>query len=184
MNLFKKKHHSTSMEQEQLHTLNENFQSLEKLKKSSLLIYDAKLRRLYIEESLAKLMMVTSESWHNFMHNVFNWLFYKESSKAYNDYFLQEELAAVRKAKKQYAMLTRADIQRIKDARRAEIQQSDMPQIKPKPFEFFVLRHEISDNKQEVPGAEILVVGDYDGENDDLSMAEWKDVQRFINKEE
>ena len=184
MNLFKKKHRSFGMEQKQLTTLTEQFKLLEESKKKGLLIYDAKLRRLYIEESLAKLMMVTADGWHNFLRNVFNWQFYKESSKVYNDYFLEEELKAVRKAKKQYAMLTRADIQRIKNARRAEIQQSDMPEIKPKPFEFFVIRHELADKKQEVPGADILIVGDYDGENDDLSMAEWKDVQRFMNKEE
>ena len=184
MKLFKKQHRPFGIAQKQLTTLTEKFNLLEESKKKGLLIYDAKLRRLYIEESLAQLMMVTADGWHNFLRNVFNWQFYKESSKAYNDYFLQEELAAVRKAKKQYAMLTRADIQRIKDARRAEIQQSDMPELKPKPFEFFVIRHTLSDKKQEVPGADILVVGDYDGENDNLSMAEWKDVQRFLNKEE
>ena len=127
--------------------------------------------------------MTTAEGWKNFMTNVFNWIFLKESNKVYNDFFLQEEIAAVRKEKKKYAVLTRADIQRIKDARRKEIQQSDMPEIKPQPFEFFVLRHELSTKEQEVPGAEILVVGDYDGATAEISMADWKEVQRFINKE-
>ena len=177
------KSRSIGEQQKILSDVNESFQSLEKLKKAGLITFDAKLRRLYIDETIATLFMTTAEGWKNFMTNVFNWIFLKESNKVYNDFFLQEEIAAVRKEKKKYAVLTRADIQRIKDARRKEIQQSDMPEIKPQPFEFFVLRHELSTKEQEVPGAEILVVGDYDGATAEISMADWKEVQRFINKE-
>lgn len=180
--LFNKRR-SAKEQQKILSDVNDRFQNLEKLKKAGMITFDAKLRRLYIDETIATLFMSTSEGWKNFMTNVFNWIFLKESNKVYNDFFLQEELAAVRKEKKKYAVLTRADIQRIKDARRKEIQQSDMPEIKPKKFEFFVLRKEISVKEQEVPGAEILAVGDYDGVTEELSMADWKDVQRFINKE-
>ena len=180
--LFNKRR-SAKEQQKILSDVNDRFQNLEKLKKAGMITFDAKLRRLYIDETIATLFMSMSEGWKNFMTNVFNWIFLKESNKVYNDFFLQEELAAVRKEKKKYAVLTRADIQRIKDARRQEIQQSDMPEIKPKKFEFFVLRKEISVKEQEVPGAEILAVGDYDGENSEISMADWKEVQRFINKE-
>ena len=182
-NFFNKHRRSVLQQQQQLNDLNDKFKYLDNLKKSGLLSYDEKLRRLYVDETLVTLFMSTPGAWKNFMTNIFNWLFLKESSKAYTEFFLQEEIDAVRKEKKKYAMLTRADIQRIKDARRAEIQQSDMPEIKPKPFEFFVLRHELSAKEQEVPGAEILIVGDYDGENKEMSMADWQDVQKFLNRE-
>jgi hypothetical protein len=70
--------------------------------------------------------------------------------------------------------LSREDIDRIRRARRAEIAQSDMPAPKVQPFEFFCVR----DTKD--VQAQVVFVGHFDPDTDQIDMATWEDVQRLM----
>lgn len=184
------------------------FHSLDQCEEGGLVAFDKKNRRLFIEEPLAVVMMSGgAEKWQAFMHNCFTWLYYRQCSEAWEAFIRKEELAAVRKATKQYAAMTRADIERVRRARRTEIGESDMEPPKVEPFEFFVVREKMKDEEgaddgaamasqqteQEktegakraaVPGGEILAVGSYEPETERLEMAAWEDVAVFLRKEE
>lgn len=176
------------------------FHSLDQCEEGGLVAFDKKNRRLFIEEPLAVVMMSGgADKWQAFMHNCFTWLYYRQCSEAWEVFIRKEELVAVRKATKQYAAMTRADIERVRRARRTEIGESDMEPPKVEPFEFFVVREraaaeqqhteksensEYSDSKKSVPGGEILAVGSYEPETERLEMAAWEDVSVFLRKED
>lgn len=169
------------------------FHSLDQCEEGGLVAFDKKNRRLFIEEPLAVVMMSGgAEKWQAFMHNCFAWLYYRQCSEAWEAFIRKEELVAVRKATKQYAAMTRADIERVRRARRTEIGESDMKPPKVEPFEFFVVREksenseysENSDSRKAVPGGEILAVGSYEPETERLEMAAWEDVAVFLRKED
>jgi len=73
-----------------------------------------------------------------------------------------------------HSSLSRDDIDRIRRARRAEIAQSDMPAPKVQPFEFFCVR----DTKDKE--AQVVFVGHFDPDTDQIDMATWEDVQRLM----
>jgi len=73
-----------------------------------------------------------------------------------------------------HSSLSRDDIDRIRRARRAEIAQSDMPAPKIQPFEFFCVR----DTKDKE--AQVVFVGHFDPDTDQIDLATWEDVQRLM----
>ena len=174
--------------------------TISKLAEKGLLEWNQKLRQLYIDQSLALLMMKDVDSWMNFIKNVFVWQYSKECERAWADYFQKEELAAVRKATKKYASMTREDIERVREARRQEILQSDMEPPKINGFEFFIiappdLQHSgdgsavnagLSQTEPSPkptansPVGQLISVGHYDPETDRMEMALWSDVEHLI----
>ena len=73
-----------------------------------------------------------------------------------------------------HSSLSRDDIDRIRRARRAEIAQGDMSAPKVQPFEFFCVR----DTKDKE--AQVVFVGHFDPDTDQIDMATWEDVQRLM----
>lgn len=171
-----------------LRALTDAFQSLEKLERSGLLTFDQKNRRLFIEEPLASVMLVSAENWKNFIQNVFLWLYWRQCREQWDKFILKEEMTAVHRAQRKYAVLTHADIMRIRHARRDEIAQSDQQPPKVEPFEFFVIRTKTEKptdkEKQDKPSGEILAVGNYDYNSDSLEMADWQTVRNFIDRKD
>ena len=127
---------------------------------------------MFIDSSLAVLMMRDVESWQNFLNNVFLWRYSKECERAWADYFLKEELNAVRKYKSTHRgkAFSRQDVMRIREARRTEILISDMEAPKIEGFEFFIV----------APPDVLTAVGHYDPETERLEMATWEEVQSRI----
>ena len=170
------------------------FNTLDRLEQSGLLAWDQKQRRLFIDKSLAVVMMRNVESWTNFINNVFKWLYSRQVQKAWNDYFLREELKAVREATKKYASMTRADIERIREARRMEILESDMEAPKIQGFEFFIIAPpELSEAKDpsilnsqlsisNEPVGCLTAVGHYDPDTEKMEMALWSEVERLVQE--
>lgn len=179
---FSKKKREEKTRLKELGGLVQNFASLEKLEKGGLLAFDVKSRRLFIEQPLAIIMLKNAESWQNFMRNVFHWLYYKQCQESWDRFFQTEELKAVREATKKYAMMTRADIERVKRTRREEIAVSDVKTPKVEPFEFFVIRetNATAESQPTVPGGEILAVGNFNPETESLEMATWEEVSKFF----
>lgn len=184
-------------EQKELAQMCRNFKTLEQLQKSGLLLWDQTKHRLYLEQPMAVLMMKNNKTWATFLQNLFYWIYYNECVGAMDGLILDEELKAVRRAKKKCNALTMRDIQRIKSARRNEIAFEDYEKHAPeiKPFEFFVIRENSDavpksknkggtdeENEGIVAGGELLCVGQYDPEAEHFDIALWTDVQAFIRQ--
>lgn len=186
----------------QLHDIGSVFHALDAMEKGGMLSFDTKNRRLFIEEPLALVMMAGgTEKWTNFIQNCFTWLYHRQCTEAWKAYILKEELDAVRIATKKYTAMTRADIERVRHARHDEIAQGDMEPPKVEAFEFFVVRAVNNDaaakpqptengesggaNKRKaVPAGEILAVGHYEPETEQLELGAWEDVSLYLNREE
>lgn len=174
-----------------------NFKTLELLQKKGLILWDEQKRRLFLEQPIAMVMMASEKKWRAFLQNCFAWIYYQECQSAVDAYMLDEELKAVRKAKKVCNTLNMRDIQRIKSARRSEIAFSDIEGKAPKvqPFEFFVIRENSEavpvsknhggagdDTEGIVPGGELLCVGQYNPTAQNFDIALWSDVKNFLQQ--
>jgi hypothetical protein len=191
-----------------LQSVAQQHQWLDQLRTAGLLQWDVVQRRLFIEADLAVLFLQDAQRWTAFIHNTYQWLYYLESQSAVEDYFHQQELKAVRDAMaaaesgtvpaaakgeadsteglSPKSKLTRADIDRIRRNRRAEIMQQDVPVPQVEPFEFFIVRADAPDTTaaQQATGR-LIAVGHYDPANDDIDIASWDDVAPLLqpNKE-
>lgn len=182
------------------------FGMFDKFAQGGLLWFDEKPRRLMIERSLAVLMMKDADTWVHFLSMVSKWQYLKQCQQAWDDYIHKEEQKAVRRALNKYASMSRRDIERVKDARRAEILQSDMQPPKVEGFEFFVIGPEVKEEAQAkataegtagvgsaavaqqpagqakaIPGGAIHLVGHFDpARPEDIEMATWEEVSLFL----
>ena len=187
MNIFKKMREKRK-QKEQLKKLSEYshiFGTLETLHSHHLLTWDVKARRLYIAEPLAVVMLSQgTEGWGNFLHNVWKWTYYKEQQAAWDDYFLEEEMKAVRARRKQVAMLTKAEAERVRRARRDEILAQELEAPEVEGFELFILGDAAGRPSEEKDGsvAGIIAVGEYNPESGELSMALWDEVKEAVAK--
>ena len=174
----------------ELATVSSTFATLDRLMASGLLSWQPKTRQMLIAEPLATIFMQTAEKWQAFIQNLYRWTYYQQCQEAWEKFFEREELKAVRLAMEdgrskmeegktstishQPSAISREDIDRIRRARRAEIAQSDMPAPKVQPFEFFCVR----DTKDKE--AQVVFVGHFDPDTDQIDMATWEDVQRLM----
>lgn len=190
----------------QLHDIGGVFHALDAMEKAGMISFDTRNRRLFIEEPLALIMMAGgAEKWTNFIQNCFTWLYHRQCTEAWKAYILKEELDAVRIATKKHTAMTRADIERVRRARRDEIAQGDIQPPKVEPFEFFVVRAvlqtntsasagpkptekdgrcDTTANKTSVPAGEILAVGHYDPDTEQLEIGAWEDVSLYLKRED
>jgi hypothetical protein len=174
----------------ELATVSSTFATLDRLMASGLLSWQPKTRQMLIAEPLATIFMQTAEKWQAFIQNLYRWTYYQQCQEAWEKFFEREELKAVRLAMEdgrskmedgktstishQPSVLTREGIDRIRRARRAEIAQSDMPAPKVQSFEFFCVR----DTKDKE--AQVVFVGHFDPDTDQIDMATWDEVQRLM----
>ena len=164
-----------------LKSVAQQHQWLDQLRTSGLLQWDVVQRRLFIEADLAVLFLQDAQRWTAFIHNTYQWLYYLECQSAVEDYMHQEELKAVREAMAQAPKLSRADIDRIRRNRRAEIMQSDVPVPKVEGFEFFIVRSDAPTTapSQQATGR-LIAVGHYDPDTDNMEIASWDDVAQLL----
>lgn len=171
----------------------EVFATLERMEKKGLILWDRKERRLFLAEPLAILMIENEDKWKNFLQNVGYWQMYNSQQEAWDCYMHNEELKAVRKAKKTYAVLTKADIERIRRNRRNEITSEEIPVPEIKPFELFIIgdsyegsisaiTKEKTDRAKKSGNADncIIAVGEFNPMTGHVDMALWKDVQNAL----
>ena len=124
---------------------------------------------MFVEQPLALLMMRKAETWIAFMQNLYNYTYYQQCQRAWQDYMIREELAAVRKAQKGGVQLSRYDIERIRRQRRDEILANAIEPPKVEGFEFFIV------------GEKLIAVGFYDPDKGDMEMAPWDEVQPYLH---
>ena len=157
-------------------------QWLDQLRTSGLLQWDVVQRRLFIEADLAVLFMQSADRWTAFIHNTYQWLYFLESQSAVEDYMHQEELKAVREAMAQAPKLSRADIDRIRRNRRAEIIQSDVPVPQVEGFEFFIVRSDAVSTAADQATGRLIAVGHYDPDTQHMEIASWDDVAPLLQQ--
>ena len=125
-------------------------------------------------------MMKDAESWVNFVTNVFQWIYYQQAQQSWNDHFLKEELAAVRKASlgenHQTVQLSRSDVERIRFAARQQVAESDIEPPKVEPFEMFIVEDTVDAKPK------ILAVGYFNPETNDMELAPWSEIQPLLQK--
>ena len=171
----------------ELSTFAHCFGTLEQLRRTGMIAWEPKERRLFIEQPLALIMMRDAQSWKNFIQNCYLWIYYRQSQQAWNDFMQREELAAVRKyAEKQKqagaaTRLTDADVERIRMARRQEILQSDMQPVKVQDFEFFIVTPpNLAKVESSSPVGQLIAVGHYDPETEQMEVELWEKVKSAL----
>lgn len=147
--------------------------TIETLMAKGLLSYDVSKRRWFIASVLAEFYLNNSERWSAFLNNIYNWVIYKEREEAWKNYFLNIEIKAVREAKKKYPVLSKAEIQSIRQKARMSVDVNEVEMDKLEGFEFFI-------TDLTSPQEPIISVGQYDGEN--FHMAIYDDIKRFLEK--
>ena len=170
---------------ENLKVYSSAFAYLNTLRDSGLLLWQERNRRLFIMQPLAIIMMRNAESWRNFLTNCYLWQSYNLMLEAHEHTITRLEGEALRKAKRQYAVLTKADAERIRRSVRDEYEASNTP-AKIEAFEFYV----IADNPHPIPRTEeqdaeqrgdITLVGYFDPDTGQLEQVPWKELR--INRE-
>lgn len=174
---------------------------LEKLFDAGQISFDRKAHRLFITQPVASLLMSKgADAWVQSVHNIYNYVHFLQTQQAWEDYMQKEELAAVRDAMKrpapngsstatipdgspsgkpssiihQPSSISRADIDRIRLARRQQIAFSDMEPPKVEPFEFFIIP--LTTEAKVEP----LAVGYYDPNTAQMDVATWDDVKQLL----
>jgi len=146
-----------------------------------MLSFDDKAHRLFITQPFASLLMARgAEGWVNSIHGIYQYINWRQTEQAWERFFHEEELEAVRKAINSPAgdNISRDDIERIKRTRRAEIAITDMEPPKVESFEFLI----IPDSTE--AKVEPIGIGHYDPSTGEMEVATWEEVKPLIRRSE
>ena len=128
---------------------------------------------LIIEEYFAMLKMAEGrEGFLKFLNQVAVWQSSKLIDEAYEAHRIKVETDAVREAQREYANLTKADIMRIRQEARENMQMLPIEQLDYiKEFDIFVVRASVpsAQDATEASG-QLLALGHYDGEKVEMAM--------------
>ena len=169
-NLLKNKKKKTEKE---LRDLSAVFSILDEFEKRGVIHWQRKNKVLLIEEVLGTLKVAEGrDGFLRFLNQVSMWQNHRLLAEAYESLRLKVETEAVRKARAQFAMLTKADMQRIRQNAR-----ENMEMIPPerldciKEFDIFVVRASApsAQDATEASG-QLLAVGHFDGEKVEMAM--------------
>ena len=128
---------------------------------------------LIIEEYFAMLKMAEGrEGFLKFLNQVAVWQSSKLIDEAYEAHSIKVETDAVRKAQRKYANLTKADIMRIRQEARENMQMLPIEQLEYiKEFDIFVVRANAPSAQEATEASgQLLALGHYDGEKVEMAM--------------
>lgn len=154
---------------------------LEELSRRGLIFWRKKDNILIIEEYLAKLKMAEGrEGFLKFLNQVATWQNSIIIQEAYAAHCLKVETDAVRKAQRNYASLTKADIMRIRQESRANMPLLPIEQLEYiKEFDIFVVRANAPSAQDATEeSGQLLAIGHYDGEK--VEMAMYDDIKYIL----
>ena len=139
---------------------------------------------LIIEEYFAMLKMAEGrEGFLKFLNQVAVWQSSKLIDEAYEAHRIKVETDAVRKAQRQYANLTKADIMRIRQEARENMPMLPIEQLDCiKEFDIFIVRANApsAQDATEASG-QLLVLGHFDGEK--VEMAMYDDIKHNLQQD-
>ena len=157
----------------------------DKFERIGLITWRQKDKILIIEESLTLMKLAEGrKGFQTFLNQAALWQNERIISEAYETRRINVETDAVRKAQKDYANLTKADIHRIRQEAR-----ENMTMIPPKQldcikeFDIFVVRANApSAQDATAESGQLLALGHYDGEK--VEMAMYDDIKHNLKNEE
>lgn len=154
---------------------------LNEFERHGLIHWQRRDKILVIEESLVKLKLAEGRSgFLKFLNQVAIWQNNNIAQEAYEAHRLKVETDAVRKAQRKYANLTKADIMRIRQEARENMQMLPIEQLEYiKEFDIFVVRADapsIQDATKE--DGHLLALGHFDGEK--VEMAMYEDIKYIL----
>ena len=157
----------------------------DKFEREGLITWRQKDKILIIEESLAVMKLAEGKKgFQNFLNQSALWQNERIISEAYETRRIKIETDAVRKAQKDYASLTKADIHRIRQEAREKMTMIPPNQLDCiKDFDIFIIRaNATSVNQATESNGQLLAVGHYDGEK--VEMAMYDDIKHNLKNEE
>ena len=157
----------------------------DKFERIGLITWRQKDKILIIEESLTLMKLAEGKKgFQTFLNQAALWQNERIISEAYETRRINVETNAVRKAQKDYANLTKADIHRIRQEAR-----ENMTMIPPKQldcikeFDIFGVRANApSAQDATAESGQLLALGHYDGEK--VEMAMYDDIKHNLKNEE
>ena len=180
-NLFKRKNKKLK----ELQDLAAMTAIFEKWSRQGVIFWRKKDKILIIEEYLAILKMAEGrDGFLKFLNQVAIWQNSILFQEAYEAYFLKAETEAVREAKRKYASLTKADIQRIRQYARDNMLIIPIDQLDCiKEFDIFVVRSNAPSAQDATEeSGQLLALGHYDGKK--VEMALYEDIKYNLLKED
>ena len=161
--------------------------TLKKLERDGLLHWQVKGKTLLLEQSLAVYMMSQGKKhFTKFLDLVAQYKNAELISDAYEQQRIDLETAAVRKAQESSsAKLTDADIQRVRQNARGDIQHIDISSILNAIHEFDIMiirSNAVSEQEATQEGGQLVAVGHYDGKK--VEMALWDDIKDEFSTQE
>ena len=181
-NLLKNKKKKTEKE---LRDLSAVFSILDEFEKRGLIHWQRKNKVLLIEEVLGTLKVAEGrDGFLRFLNQVSMWQNHRLLAEAYESLRLKVETEAVRKARSQFAMLTKADMQRIRQNARENMEMIPPEQLDCiKEFDIFVVRSNAPSAQDATEeSGQLLALGHYDGKN--VEMALYEDIKYNLLKED
>ena len=181
-NLLKNKKKKTEKE---LRDLSAVFSILDEFEKRGLIHWQRKNKVLLIEEVLGTLKVAEGrDGFLRFLNQVSMWQNHRLLAEAYESLRLKVETEAVRKARAQFAMLTKADMQRIRQNARENMEMIPPEQLDCiKEFDIFVVRSNAPSAQDATEeSGQLLALGHYDGKN--VEMALYEDIKYNLLKED
>lgn len=169
-NLLKNKKKKTEKE---LRDLSAVFSILDEFEKRGVIHWQRKNKVLLIEEVLGTLKVAEGrDGFLRFLNQVSMWQNHRLLAEAYEAHRLKVETEAVRKARAQFAILTKADMQRIRQNAR-----ENMEMIPPerldyiKEFDIFIVRASAPSAQEATEASgQLLALGHFDGEKVEMAM--------------
>ena len=154
---------------------------LNEFERHGLIHWQRRDKILVIEESLVKLKLAEGRSgFLKFLNQVAIWQNNNIAQEAYEAHRLKVETEAVRKAQAQFAMLTKEDLQRIRQNAREQMPMIPLEQLEYiKEFDIFGVRADapsIQDATKE--DGHLLALGHFDGEK--VEMAMYEDIKYIL----
>ena len=143
------------------------------LSRRGVVFWRQKDKILIIEEYFAMLKMAEGrEGFLKFLNQVAVWQSSKLIDEAYETHILKVETDAVRKAQRKYANLTKADIMRIRQEARENMQMLPIEQLEYiKEFDIFVVRANAPSAQEATEASgQLLALGHFDGEKVEMAM--------------
>lgn len=156
-----------------------------KWERSGLFHWQVKGKTLLLEQSLAvSIMSLGSKTFKKFLDLVAQYKNAELISDAYEQQRIDLETAAVRKAQEQTkTKLTDADIQRIRQNAREDIQHIDISSILNaiNAFDIMIIRsNAVSEQEATQEGGQLVAVGHYDGKK--VEMAMWDEIKNELSQ--
>ena len=168
-------------QKKELYGLAQMMAILERLSRRGLIFWRTKDNILLIEECFVMLKLAEGrKGFLNFLNQIAVWQSSKLINEAYEAHRINAETSAVHKAQKQFANLTKADIQRIRQNARVNMEPLPIEKLDyVKEFDIFVVRSNAPSAQDATEeGGQLLALGHYDGK--DVEMAMYDDIKYIL----